>query len=393
LVSVLGCGQDCAVNEYGDVILGDDAFDITCNVGTSTCEKVDGKMAVVCPDWLPISQEVCDPEEVDEDCDGYTNDVRYSSYDHRNSCGTGLGECFLLEQVCENGEMQCRPVSVFAGEEVCDGRDNDCDGFIDDADPDLTYDDDYAYSGPAHTLNVGECRAGVLRCEAGREYLFGEVRPTAEICGNFDDDDCDGFVDEDDNANVADAIRISLDFSGSMTTVFEAVAIALDDWSGNLAFTNSRFQIQAVGGRFATYPYILNLTEFVTANEAADAMWDFYNQYNLPGGIEYVPYGIWAANDPDDFLYSEWPEHMRRRVIFFTDETPQGNGVSPESDLMRVTDDCLEHNYTVGGFVTSDYALWRIMTDACGGWLETLVNDPTELREDLDDRFGSECGG
>jgi hypothetical protein len=352
---------------------------------------VDGKMTVVCPDWLPISQEVCDPEEVDEDCDGLINEVRYNSVDFRNSCGTGVGECFLLEQACIDGEMQCVPASIFAGEEVCDNRDNDCDGLVDSEDPDLSYGDDFAYSGPPETLNVGECRAGILRCEGGLEYLFGEVRPTAEICGNDDDDDCDGFTDEDDGSNVADAIRISLDFSGSMQNVFEAVAVALEDWSANSAFENSRFQIQAVGGRFATEPYVINLTGFVGAADAADAMWNFYYQYGLPGGIEYVPYGIWAANDPEDFLYTAWPDMMRRRVIFFTDEMPQGYNVAPESDLMRVADDCLENNYTVGGFVTSNYALWRLMTDACGGWIETLVNDPTELRDDLNDRFGSEC--
>lgn len=97
-----------------------------------------------------------------------------------------------------------------------------------------------------------------------------------------------------------------------------------------------------------------------------------------PGGTEYVP----------------WPEDMRRRVIFFSDEPVQGFNLAydPLVDISMVTEDCSANKYSVGGFVSNDYASWHLMTDACNGWVETLSADPVRMREDLDYRFGSECG-
>lgn len=52
------------------------------------------------------------------------------------------------------------------------------------------------YTAPAETLGVGECHAGVRRCEGGRwTTCLDEVRPGFEIC-NLADDDCDGFTDD-----------------------------------------------------------------------------------------------------------------------------------------------------------------------------------------------------
>jgi hypothetical protein len=297
-------------------------------------------------------------------------------------------------QLCQpDGELLCHPVSLLYGDEVCDGEDNDCDGLTDSADPDLSYEDDFEYTGPEETLNVGECRAGIRRCENGLEYLFGEVKPTEEICGNGDDDDCDGFTDEDDGDTIADAFLISIDFSGSMAGTIEAVIEALCDWSDADIFSNSKFAIQAVAGDYTTEPHIVNVIDFVGPAGACDALESFYNDNGTPGGDEYIPYGIWSVNNVNN-LRLEWPEHMRRRVIFFSDEPVQGYNYnySPTEDIALVTEDCASNNYSVGGFVAGDYATWHLMTDNCNGWLETLSYDPQRMREDLDYRFGSECG-
>ncbi|MBI2551702.1 putative metal-binding motif-containing protein [Candidatus Uhrbacteria bacterium] len=75
--------------------------------------------------------------------------------------------------------------------EICNGVDDDCDGFVDNTDPqgmvdidpaDACFDDRY----PVPCL-------GRFACEAGRRVCRGDVRP--ETCNGLDDD-CDGVADD-----------------------------------------------------------------------------------------------------------------------------------------------------------------------------------------------------
>jgi hypothetical protein len=53
------------------------------------------------------------------------------------------------------------------------------------------------YDGPAGTQDVGTCRSGARSCN-GTSYgaCVGSVGPTAEVCGDGLDNDCDGTVDD-----------------------------------------------------------------------------------------------------------------------------------------------------------------------------------------------------
>ena len=54
------------------------------------------------------------------------------------------------------------------------------------------------YSGDHTTYNVGICKAGTHICDpTGMQWgpCIGEVLPSAEICGNGQDDDCNGVID------------------------------------------------------------------------------------------------------------------------------------------------------------------------------------------------------
>jgi Stigma-specific protein, Stig1/Putative metal-binding motif len=55
----------------------------------------------------------------------------------------------------------------------------------------------FCYAGPSDTATVGQCKAGVMRCDHGLfGSCIGQVLPTDELCNKLDDD-CDGKIDEE----------------------------------------------------------------------------------------------------------------------------------------------------------------------------------------------------
>ncbi len=151
------------------------------------CEGAD------CDDTLTTvhvnAPELCNGD--DDDCDGEIDDNIVSSGD---ACDSGsAGVCGPGVQSCVGGAWSCVENTAPTAER-CNLIDDDCDGFVDenDADEPLARD---CYSGPAGTQDVGACVAGLETCADGSyTTCTGQVTPIAELCNGIDDD-CDGVVD------------------------------------------------------------------------------------------------------------------------------------------------------------------------------------------------------
>ncbi|HCH62181.1 MAG TPA: hypothetical protein DFR83_05210, partial [Deltaproteobacteria bacterium] len=130
------------------------------SVGATGCKSY--KTELVWPD-TGASATTAMAGEVDNDLDGHP-----------------------AETDCDDNDPSMHP----GADEVCDGKDNDCDGQIDE---------DFPTKNKACSVGVGEClRTGTNQCKSngsGVQCSVSVGTPSAETCDGKDND-CDGLTDE-----------------------------------------------------------------------------------------------------------------------------------------------------------------------------------------------------
>ncbi len=161
-----------------------------CRKGRQTCTS-EGKWAECQGQVLPATER-CDG--VDNDCDGKTDEDNKGQTLTR-TCYSASSATLAKDRPCKEGKQTCQKGKwskcvgeVLPAKEECNGRDDDCDGKVDNPERE---------GESCKTKNKGECSIGRQTCDKKLKKLVCKQLTAAkdEICDGKDNN-CDGVVDD-----------------------------------------------------------------------------------------------------------------------------------------------------------------------------------------------------
>ena len=177
-----------------------------CSQGVVECHPT--LATVICSTMSGGSDDESSPEQCDgkdNDCDGDVDENLFMSETgacpHSGVCGEFKNK---LSMVCNQGQWVCDASAIESyndGDEyLCDGLDNDCDGQTDE-DFQLV-DLDGAKRSMGAACGVGVCAGGVVVCAADEHQVSCSSwdKQESEVCDGLDND-CDGVEDNGQQYN------------------------------------------------------------------------------------------------------------------------------------------------------------------------------------------------
>jgi len=232
--------------------------------GWAACEECDDAASAI----HPAALEVCDG--TDNNCDGLIDDedpsldISTATTWYEDADGDGYGDStsqilaceapsgFLADSSdCDDASTDNHPAATEVCEPLGPGVDNDCDGLVDDDDPDLDAstgsvwyaDDDGDGYGAADDMTWAcDQPSGHVLDSTDCDDADDDIHPAAtEICtssGAAYDDDCDGDIDDaDSDLDLSTATTWYADADADGFADADASTAACDAPSGYLALT------------------------------------------------------------------------------------------------------------------------------------------------------------
>ena len=182
-----------------------------CHAGTQFCGQ-NARWEKCLEQGLP-EKEICDQK--DNNCDGQVDESQecICTPGESQACYTGPIDVQFENTPCQQGKQFCNNKrqwsaclgAVQPGPELCDSKDNDCDGEVDEACKPIGAgpnsckpgDNRFCYPKDAKEVLKGICRTGVQICSKDGKWqeCKGFVPKKDEVCDG-EDNDCDGEIDE-----------------------------------------------------------------------------------------------------------------------------------------------------------------------------------------------------
>lgn len=280
--------------------------------------------------------EICDG--FDNDCDGEIDEgclcqpgtielcmgAVFDEEGNAINCGVGVKECL------EDGSYTpC--VWVTNQPEVCNNYDDDCDGEIDLI---------QQTCGDPEFAGVGECVLGTQTCVEGIwQECEGNVEPLEEVCDEKDND-CDGEIDENLNSHEKVDMVFMIDGSGSMCSYVNAIAQGLDQYVSDFEDSEHRFALVMFPGEYnqvgGNIPWIV-ITDLVDVNQFIAILNSVSCTYP---SVENSYDAMYDLADPTNPALISWRADAYPYLVLATDEPAQSWAGNTESSVAAMTSNC-----------------------------------------------------